>query len=251
MKKIFTLIALAALATSAKAETPYKNLYATAETVPSVAGIVYIDAKDDGDKAFVKEINDDYDTTATFKAVLGENGSGDDGELDAFGGKKGTYEAKVYAEPADGYEFVCFSSVDKSSDPNAVYTYAECYKPFSGASQQDRVYDWNLNASAADGVLININNVNHEKDGDSENGPKREDLLANGPWSETPDTYIYVIFRKTGDQFPALVDGESTAVKGIETAVNADDAVYTVGGLKAEDSTKGVLIKNGKKILNK
>lgn len=250
MKKLFTLISVAMLASSAFA-TPFKNLYAVAETVPTAAGAVYLDTKDGTDKAYVKEISTDYDVTANIKVVLGENGGGDDGALDGYRGKIGTYEVKAYVAPADGYEFVCFSSVDKSTDPNAVYTYAECYKPFTGATQQDRVYDWALYANASEGNLININNVDHLEDGNNgEGGVSRDECLVNGAWSETPDSYIYAIFREVGKEYPKLVS-EATAINQVVSPGDEAAPAYTVSGQKATESTKGILIKDGKKYMNK
>jgi hypothetical protein len=251
MKKLFTFISLVLFAANVFANTPYKNLYAEAEVTPAAAGTVYLDAKDDGDREFVKEMSPDYVDKAIFKATLGENGGGDDGEADGYRGKRGTYETKLYVDPADGYEFVCLSSVDKSDDPNAVYTYAECYKPFSGGSQQDRVYDWNLYANAGDGILININNEDHPQDGDSNEGPKREECFSSGVWNDTPDSYIYVIFRKTGEEYPKLVAGEANAISSVVTKDNTKAPIYNIAGQKIAAEVKGIIIRNGRKVLNK
>lgn len=252
MKKLFTLISLVLFSASSFAETPYKNLYAEAEAIPNAAGTVYLDAKDDGDKEFVKEASPDYAEKAVFKATLGENGGGDDGEADGYRGNRGTYETKLYVDPAEGYEFVCLSSVDKSDDPNAVYSYAECYKPFSGTTQQDRVYDWNLYAKAGEGILININNVDHPQDGTSgDAGPKREECFNSGVWQETPDTYIYVIFRKVGEEYPKLEAGLPNAINSINANNNTKTSIYNISGQQAAKESKGIIILNGRKVLNK
>ena len=251
MKKLFTLISIAMLATSAFG-TPFKNIYAVAEAVPTAAGSVYLAPKDDSDKAYVKEISLDLGETAFIKVVLGENGSGDDGALDGYRGKIGTYEVLASVSATDGYEFVCFSSVDKSVDPNATYSYAECYKPFSGATQKDRVYDWALYADATAGNLINVNNVDHPQDGSSNDGDiSRDECLTNGAWSETPDSYIYAIFRVSGSEYPKLVEGVAEGVNSVLAPADEKAPTYTVSGQKATDATKGILIKDGKKYMNK
>lgn len=221
MKKLFTLLAGVVFAASASAVTPYKNLYVEAEVAPTGVGEVYLDVKNDDERNYVKDQSDDYGDTAFLMANFGENGGADTNGPECYNGKAGIYEAVIYAEAAEGYEFVCLSSVLKE-EANAVYTYADCFMPFSGEGNDEspRVYDWSLYELIADGVRININNEDHAEDGNSDTG--RDVVFGYDNWSDTPDTKVYAIFRKVGAEYPKLV--EST---GEETPCETPVIAYT------------------------
>lgn len=248
MKKIFTLIAGVMLAASASATTPYKALYVTAEACPAGSGVVYLDVKE-GDKAYVKAQSEDYDETAFLKYVGGENGGGDEAAAGSFGGNIGTYEAIVYAEPESDYEFVCLAGVLKTEE-NAVYTAADCFLPMTGEGQTDRVYDFGFYANIADGNMINVNNTAHAEDGNSGDGPSRDEIFADDSyWTGDVDTKVYVIFREKGAEYPKF-DGEASGVNSVLAPVD-NDAAYTISGVRANESTKGIVVVNGKKFINK
>lgn len=248
MKKIFTLIAGVMLAASASA-TPYKALYVTAEVCPAGSGVVYFDVKA-GDKDYVKAKSDDYGETAFLKYVGGENGGGDEAAAGSFGGNIGTYEAIVYAEPESDYEFVCLAGVLKTGE-NAVYTAADCFLPMTGEGQTDRVYSWDYYADIANGNMINVNNPDHAQDGHSEDGPSREEILADESyWTGDVDTKVYVIFRQKGAEYPKF-DSEVTGVNSVLAPVDNNAPVYNVAGQVVNSSANGILIQNGRKFIRK
>ncbi len=249
MKKIFTLIAGVMIAASASATTPYKALYVVAEVSPAGAGIVYLDAKNDEDAAYVLDKSEDYGETAFIKIVGGENGGGDEGEADGFGGNRGTYEVKVYAEPEEGYEFVCLAGVQRDQE----YAYADCFKPFTGSGQSDRVYDWNLYANVADGILININNVEHAQDGDSDGNPVNRDGILADPdtyFKAEPDTKVIVVYKEEGAEYPKLVEG-TDGVLHVVMSADENAPVYNVVGQQVSGASKGIMIQNGRKYIVK
>ncbi len=247
MKKIFTLTAAVfAFALSASAVTPFKNLYAEATVVPSEAGLVYLETKPEH---MAKEVSEDYDVTAILKATIGENGSQDQYtgapgyQLDA-SGTLGNYEAKIYIEPAEGYEFVCLSNVIKE---DGVYAADNCYQSHTGTQTSDFAFSWEYAIGEAN--LININSAARGEDANSDNGGI-EAAFAKDNWSETPDTKMYVIMRKVGEDLPmfdsSLADGINSVLRPVE-----DGRAYTISGQVATDATKGIIIKNGKKFIKK
>ncbi len=247
MKKIFTLTAAVfAFALSASAVTPFKNLHAEVEIVPAEAGVVYLAAKE-SDKT--KEVSEDYDTTVFLKATIGENGSQDQYtgaagyQLDA-SGTLGQYEANLYIEPTEGYEFVCVSNVIKE---DGVYAADNCYQSHTGTGVSDFAFSWDYVMTEPN--LVNINSAAREQDSDSDNGGA-DAAFAKDNWSETPDTKMYVIMRKVGEELPkfdsSLADGINSVLRPVE-----DGRVYTISGQIATDAAKGIIIKNGKKLIKK
>jgi hypothetical protein len=243
MKKIFTLIAGVLMASAANA-TPFKNLYVQAEAYPSGAGEVYLDAKNDEDAAYVSEKSDDYGETAYIKLVIGENGS--DNTSTGWQNGYGIYEVKAYASAADDYELVCYSNEIRE---DGIYSPANAYVIIHGASESEgRTFDYVL---TGEGDWININNPEHAQDGHSQDGPTRDECLASGTWSESPDAVVYAIFRKTGDELPKFTTEQEDAINGITVNSAKKDAVYTVSGQQVGTNAKGILISNGRKVLVK
>ncbi len=244
MKKIFTFIAGVLLASTVSA-TPYKNLYVEANAYPVGAGEVYLAAKNDDDAAYVKEQSDDYDGEAFLKIVLGENGT--DNTSTGWQKGYGVYEIKAYGSAADDYELVCYS---KEVREDGIYSPANAYVIIHGASEAEgRTFDYN---ATGEGDWINVNSPDHGQDGHSNDGPSRDECLASGTWSDTPDATVYAIFRKVGDELPKFVDTVEDAISTV--AVDKADgrtAVYTISGRQAEKNSKGILIQKGKKVLVK
>ncbi len=251
MKKIFTLTAAVfAFALSASATTPFKNLYVEAEIVPSEAGLIYLDSKNDEDRAVQKAVSDDYDTTVFLKGTFGENGdatqwTGNEGYQADASGNLGNYEANLIIEPAEGYEFVCVSNQIKE---DGAYEPSICYQSHTGTGTADFKFSWEYAMSGEVQNLVNINSEAREVDGQSD-GIGREGTFALDNWSETPDTKLYVIMRKVGETTPSFSAG-ATGINSVLRPVE-DGRAYTISGQVATDATKGIIIKNGKKLIKK
>ena len=249
MKKIFTLIAGVMLAASASAETPYKNLYTVAEVYPAGAGLVYLDAKNEAQKEFVKEQSEDFEENVFIKETIGENGSQDqyvdkEGYQEDATGTLGNYEELLFVEPNPGYEFVCVSNTIKE---DGIYTPAECYQSHTGEGTDSFVFSWEY--SITDGNLINVNSASHEVDGNSTD-PGQQAVFDKDNWDEEPNTTLYVIFRKTGEELPKF-DPTITGINSVLRPADENAPIYNVAGAAANANTKGILIKNGKKFINK
>ena len=212
MKKILTLIAGVLFAASANATTPYKNLYVEASVYPTGSGYVYLDGKNDEDRGYIYQQSEDWSETAFIKYVGGENGGGSDAVGCNAG--LGVYEVAVSVDPEAGYELVCYA--DKIKD-DGIYYKEDVYPVIIGAGETSRSWNYEWTGEAE---WININcpddicPVSGSSDGSVEgtDGRNREDCFQNTSlWNETPDTYVYVIFRKVGDELPRFEGGERCA----------------------------------------
>ena len=249
MKKIFTLIAGIAFASGAFATTPYKCLHAEATVSPTGGGVVYLAAKNDDEAGFVVDNSEDYGETSFIKFVGGENSNGQSMQ-EGVGAGIGFYEIKVFAEAEAGYELVCYANKIKE---DGVYTKEDCYTVIHGDSEQDFSFDFEY---TGEGDKINVNNIDHPEDGNSSDGPSREDLYNNfDAYSTGVDTYIYVIFRKVGDELPKFdPEGEGGGEDGISNlnaTVESNDAMFNLSGQAVNASYKGLVIKGGKKYIVK
>ncbi len=251
MKKIFTLIAGVMFVASANAVTPYKNLYVEASVYPTGSGYVYLDGKNDEDRGYIYEQSEDWGETAFIKYVGGENGGG--GDAVGCNAGMGIYEIAVSAEAEADYELVCYA--DKIKE-DGVYGKEDVYPVIKGTGEGQRSwnYEW-----VGNGEWININcsddicPVTGNSNGDAEgcDGRKREDCLKKTDlWNADPDTYVYVIFRKVGDELPKFVEDE-TAIHGLTIDNKSNGATYNLSGQQVGKDFKGVVIKDGKKIVNK
>ena len=102
---------------------------------------------------------------------------------------------------------------------------------------------------AVHGTLPRI--ARSDADDASCDGRKREDCLKKTDlWNADPDTYVYVIFRKVGDELPKFVEDE-TAIHGLTIDNKSNGATYNLSGQQVGKDFKGVVIKDGKKIVNK
>ena len=244
MKKFLSLIVVLVACLSANA-TPYKALYAEAAAAPSAGGVVYLSPKSEEDAGFVAAQSEDWDETVFIKWVGGENSDG--ANYPGCTGGIGLYEVLVLAEPNPGYEVVCIANTIKE---DGVYTEADCYAAIHGNSAQDFSFDFDYSTIEKEGVKINVNNVDHPQDGHSDSGPKREEVFENFNTyvSATPDTYVYVIFRKVGDEFPMFVSGE-TSIRETTVDSEKEGVTYNIAGQQVGKIYKGVVIKNGKKVI--
>lgn len=198
MKKLLSLLAGVMFFASASAVTPYKNLYVQAEVYPSGAGVVYLDAKDDDDKAYVYEMSEDFDEKVFIKETFAENGGGDQMESQlGCQADKGMYEAKLLVECGDEYELVCVANQIRE---DGHYYPAVCYMSHTGTSTNDFQFSWEF--SSPEGNLVNVNSLNHPEDGNSD-GVGRDGVFALWTDDEVEvDTHLYAIFRKKGETTP-------------------------------------------------
>lgn len=209
------------------APTPIKNLHLYAAAYPKGAGIVYLAPKAK-DNAYVKEQSADWGDTAMLKYTTRENGGADDAKAQGGDCQQGVamYEALVYAKANEGYEFIglapdAWDGQYRSSDLYAVHTGddANSYR-FSFS------YD-----GIENGLAINANSTRHAADGDDDSGKDavgdagkgQPYVFANKPWSRTPDTYIYAVFRKKGEATPALDLSGSESLEPFRAAPANDD----------------------------
>jgi len=256
MKKILSVCAFMLACVAANASTPYKNLYVVAEAYPSGSGLVYLGAKNSTDDAYVKEQSEDLGETAFIKYVGAENGDGikdgTTGELeDKTGSCKATdhiFELNLHYEAAAGYELLCLA--EKIAE-DGVYTADMCYSVIHGESLIDnRTFDFDYSVTP---LRINVNNANHPEDGndnDGNNPENRQKLLDEGTWNDTPDTYVYAIFRKIGETTPSF-NPEPSAVQGVNADVKTTNAYFNLGGQRVNAGTKGIVIKDGKAFIVK
>ncbi|MBQ8047745.1 MAG: hypothetical protein IJ196_07470 [Prevotella sp.] len=245
MKKIFTLIAGIAFAANVNA-TPYKALYVEAYAEPTAGGKVYLSPKSQEDEGFVYDISDEEGESAFIKWVGGENSDGNDYQIGCTK-QTGLYEVNVYAFPNDGYELVCYANTIKD---DGIYTEDDCYGLIHGENAQAGwTFDFEYTGNAD---KINVNNVNHPQDGHSSDGPTREEVFADFDQyvSETPDTYVYVIFRKIGDELPKFVQDGGDGIANVNASANNDGVTYNVAGQQVTNF-KGIVVRNGKKYLVK
>ena len=249
MKKSLLFVAGLLLASNMLASTPFKNLYAEVTAYPAGAGTVYLTSKT-GDADYIAAASEDYDETAFIKFTPGENGN-DYQKCEGFcadatgeigDGAAGMYEAVLYILPEDGYEFVCLAN---QIAEDGIYYPAICYQTHTGENAQSYVFSWNF--STEEGNLINVDNAAHASEGSSDN-LKQEGVFALGTWGETPDTKMYAIFRKIGDELPKF-DVEA----GIQHMnANADQTIYDITGIQLKSiTTAGIYIVNGKKVIIK
>ncbi len=230
MKKLFTLLAGALLfSISAHAGvTPYKNLYTVAEVYPTGAGEIYLAAKNEAQQAYVWEQSEDYGQNVFIQETIGENGTNDqyntrEGyEMDA-SGSLSNYEEGLYIEPAPGYEFVCVTNAIQST---GVYYPDICYQSHTGTGTDNFVFSWDY--STTDINLINVNSAARAEDGNSGDDSIGQDgVFALDNWDAEPNTHLYVIFRKVGDESPIFDKDYSPNVSGDvngDGIVNEDDA---------------------------
>lgn len=254
MKKFFTLMAVAMMAASASAVTPFKNLYVEANAAPTGAGLVYLEPKNSDEYQWIYDVSSEMGETAYIKMVFGENGGWEhvkgcnvpeEGNTD----ENGNYEVIVDTLPEQGYELVCLA--DKVLE-DGIYGPDDCYPSIDGDDSNSYVVDF-----VWTGIdKVNCNNVNHFRDGTSENQEtgsdrqSRQDCLDSGAFSDTPDTYIYAIFREVGADLPMFDPEKGTGIKNI-AAEKVNKGCYTMTGQQLSAPVKGVNIVNGKKVVIK
>lgn len=245
MKKVFTLMVVVLMAATASAGiTPYKNLYVEAYANPTGAGTVYLEPKNGDDANYLVDCSDNMGESAFIKLVFAENGGGGDYTIGCNKGL-GVFEVMVDALPEAGYELVCLA--DKVTD-DGVYGPDDCYPSIEGDKENERTisFFW----TGQDIININVPKSEHDEDGTSANDtPSREDCAKDlSKFHETPDTYVYAIFREIGADLPMFDENKSTGIRSVNTA-KSDKAYYSITGQQLSAPLKGINIINGRKVV--
>ena len=237
---LYLLLLLPACNHIVAASTPFKCLYAVAEVVPAGSGKVYLDTSDGETDKYLLEKNYDFSDTGFLKAVFAEDGS--ESNSQGCNANKGIYECRVYVEPNDDYVLVCYAN--KLSD-NGRYAYANCYSVIRG--EGEKTFSFNY---SGEGDRININNSSHGVDGNSADGPSREILCDEQHFSEEPDTRIYAILKRFDWEYPKVVK-DATGVERVVMDKEAEQYIYNLSGQRVGCNAKGIVIRNGRKVIIK
>ncbi|MGI6242239.1 MAG: hypothetical protein ACOYJK_01665 [Prevotella sp.] len=258
-----TLATAALLVVSASASaTPFKAVYLELKANETGRGKVYIKTEDP-DNLQTRKKED-----VELKCVIGENGkdtlrSNSDPEVTDFtpylypGAPadfdaetyNGLYMCWLYAEPEDGYELAGYSLIQKD-DPDS-YTKADLIKstwtdngnfedPYPAEDNDGQEFIFNANVARPEGGK-----------GDGSEGSDdvaREQARQNAGWGDEPDWKIYAVFVKEGTELP---DGPSTGITEIKTEKSVNNATYSLDGRRVNKSYKGIVIRNGKKYIQK
>ncbi len=215
-----------------------KNIYAQVEAVPLGAGEVYISARPDH-SSYVKE-STGWGSVSAMKATLENNGSDADGAS--------MYEAVVQAKPSEGYEFVCYSYEPEFS--NGIFLAADIYREASSTNGDTRQWTYATEAMGVNGTGAIVNVVSPLRDDGNSDNPGKDKLFNEGTWSDTPDRYIYAVFRKIGDTYPIL--DELLPVEEITAGMKGEDnRMYNTAGMSVNGDYKGIVIRNGRKYIRK
>lgn len=244
MNRIFTrgLVALALVMTAVQSAwtnpVELKNLYVQVEAVPLGAGEVYVASRPDH-SSYVKE-STGWGSVSSMKATVENNGSDVDGAS--------MYEAVVQAKPAEGYEFVCYSYEPEFD--NGIFLAADIYREASSTDADTRQWTYATEAMGVNGTGAIVNVVSPLRNDGNSDAPGKDKLFSEGTWSDTPDRYIYAIFRKTGDTYPML--DELLPVEMIAAGrKNRDGRAYDTAGRPVGDGYKGLVIVNGRKYIRR
>lgn len=249
-----TLATMAVLMVSAVASaTPFKGVYVELTVNETGRGKVYLQSEDPDNQQTRKSED------VVMKCVLGENGN------DTLRTKvtpaymypgapatciadslTGLYMVWLNAEPEDGYELAGYSLI-KKDDPDA-YTKADLIKS-----------TWTDNGNFTDPYSDNENefifnaNVPRSEDAkgdgsDAGNNDARETARQKASWGDTPDWKIYAVFVKEGTVLP---DGNATVISQVQTKNTTTEMLYSIDGHKVPKTYKGLVIRDGKKYLQK
>lgn len=224
---ILTISAILLSIVANGAPTPIKNLHLYAEAYPNGAGVVYLAPKAK-DNAYVKEQSSNFGSTAMLKYTTRENGGAEDAKAQGGDCQQGIsmYEALVYAKANEGYEFVGLAP----DAWNGKYKTTDVYAVHTGDDGNSYKFSFNYDG-IENGLAINANSSRHDADGDDDTGKDvvgdagkgQPYVFANKPWNNTPDTYIYAIFRKKGDATPALDNSGEQELDAFKPAPANDD----------------------------
>ena len=238
VRRLLAVMAVCLMAANASA-TPFKNIHVQLNANDEARGLVYIKTEDPSNKQTRKQ------TSVTLKATIGENGSditrSEDDPL------RGLYMIWLYGEPEDGYKLAGFSLVNKADNEYttddllvSAWTDNGNFDDPYAAEKVDEGYEFIFNANCPREVDANSNDF----DGDDASDQAREIARAKNNWNENPDHVIYAVFVPEGYVIP-----EGTGIKNVQSDAKAGQA-YLLNGIKAKNG-KGIVIVNGKKVVNK
>lgn len=247
MKKIFLSLSIAILSSTVNAAvvTVYKNLYSQIEATPTGSGDVYLEPATDNDLGYIKDTSMDYGNSAFLKVTLESNG--DEGQSGGTNSGNPCFLIKAYAEPAIGYELVCYTNIIRET---GIYGPGDCYVIFNQTNSDGRAFSFTPTGL---GDIINVNNVktHSREDGTSaDDTPSKDEAFNTGIWEETPDANIYAIFRKVGDELPKL-DMNFVPDAGEKDDITTNistwtDAIYIepISAMSGQDLTLSIKMKN-------
>lgn len=238
VRRLLAVMVVCLMAANASA-TPFKNIHVQLNANDEARGRVYMRTEDPSNQQTRKG------ATATLKGTIGENGNDTSrAEGDPL---RGMYMIWLYGEPEDGFELAGFSLVNKAdgeytTDDLLVSAWtdnANFDDPFA-ADKVDEGYEFIFNANCDREVDANSSDFS----GDDASDQAREAARAKDNWNEEPDHVIYAVFVPTGTVIP-----DGAGIKNVQSDVKAGRA-YLLNGIKANNG-KGVVIVNGKKVVNK
>jgi hypothetical protein len=159
---------------------------------------------------------------------------------------RGIYMVWLNAEPEEGYELAGYSLIQKD-DPDS-YTKADLIK----TTYTDNGNYTDPHADNDPYFVFNANIPRKEDakgDGSDAKTP-REEARAKNNWSKTPDWKIYAIFVPEGTVLP---EGNPTGISTVMTRNGKKNSgqAYSLDGRAVTASYKGIVVKNGRKFLQK
>lgn len=233
VRRLLAVMVVCLMAANASA-TPFKNIHVQLNANDEARGKVYMRTEDPSNLQTRKG------ATATLKATIGENGNDiSRAEEDPL---RGMYMVWLYGEPEDGYKLAGFSLVNKADNEYTTDDLLVSAKTdnsnFDDPYAYDKVdegYEFIFNANCDRPVDAHTND-----DGDN----AQEIARAKDNWNEEPDHVIYAVFVPEGYDIP-----EGAGIKNVQNDVKAGQA-YLLNGIRTKNG-KGVVIVNGKKVVNK
>jgi hypothetical protein len=217
--------------------TAFTNVYVKADVATSGAGTVYITSDDPAPTAGSVE-----GETTEAQFTTGSDGDYSWTDADGTAHKNSRYWAVVHVTPAAGY--TCVGLV-KAIHDSGVYADADYYTGYDAANTAptDADKDAPIKSVSESGMKVNVNwNGTYSEITNSNNFSNAEEARTAAkasPFPETP-TQIFAIFTSA--------DGVG---KVVAEKVSVDGPAFNVAGQRVGDSYKGIVIRNGKKVIRK
>lgn len=243
-RKLLTVVFL--LFSAISMATPFKNIHIELKANATGRGKVYLQTEDPSNTQTRK--NEDV----VLKCTLGENGNDTlrvnqgymyPGAPESYVASDlaGLYMVWLNAEPADGYELAGYSLIEKE-DPDS-YTMEDLIQTtYTDNSNYEDPYP------SENEFVFNANTPRPEdaKGDGSNNDAAREEARSKNNWSEEPDWKIYAVFVKEGTKLPTGIK-----MPQAQSSDNTNGRTYTIDGREVAPTTKGLVIRNGKKYIQR
>lgn len=232
------LVAALCMMAAVASATPFKNINIRLTVNETGRGRVYMKTEDPSN------IQSRKSEDVKMKCTIGENGNDTSRDKDN-DPLAGLYMVWLYAEPEDGYELAGFSLVKKE---DGQYTKADLLQStYTDNGQFEDPYagddEFIFNANCSREVDANTNDYGGDSDA------AREAARAKNNWNEDPDHTIYAVLVPEGTVLP---DGDVNGIATVEAAQSKGVAArYNLNGQRVDAQYKGVVIVNGKKLLQK